>query len=405
IRDTFPPAKLAVSQSLFALAVVLGPTIGPTLGGILTDDLTWRWVFFVNLLPGILATILVLAFVRDPAPARRSGFDFFGIALLAAGLGCLQYVLDEGERNGWFDDSTIAFTAIVAVVCLAAFVTWELFGTKTPAVALRVFANRTVWGSSAIYFAVAGGFFAILFIQPQWSQTSLGFTTTLAGLLLMTRAGVLVLMYPITTWITSQEHWDMRWFAAGGIFLAGFASLMQTFVMTTQTPFSALVLTQILGGVGYAFIFVPLSVVLFRTVPHPAIPSALALTRLVQQIGASIGSAFAATLLDRGYVAARTALASSISPNSPSVSAFIATHGSQAVAALNALVDSEASNIAAVDATQLFAVVTMAACVLPFLLARTQAAIPQAPPAAPAPPAQVSVVRDTIESPRTLVAR
>ena len=405
IRDTFPPAKLAVSQSLFALAVVLGPTIGPTLGGILTDDLTWRWVFFVNLLPGILATVLVLTFVRDPAPGKRTAFDFFGITLLATGLGCLQYVLDEGERNGWFGDTTIALTAVAAVVCLAAFVGWELFGTKNPAVALRVFANRTVWGTSAIYLAVAGGFFAILFIQPQWSQTSLGFTTTLAGMLLMTRAGVLVLLYPVTTWITSQEHWDMRWFAAGGIFLAGLASLMQTFVMTTQTPFGALMLTQILGGVGYAFIFVPLSVVLFRTVPQPAIPSALALTRLVQQIGASIGSAFAATLLDRGYVAARTALGSSLSLNSPSVSAFIATHGTQGIATLNGLVDAEASNIAAVNATQIFAIATMAACVLPFLLARTQRPVPLAPPVAAPPHTPVLVVRDSIEPPRSLVAR
>ena len=108
IRDTFPPAKLAVSQSLFALAVVLGPTIGPTLGRHSYRRLTWRWVFFVNLLPGILATVLVLTFVRDPAPGKRTAFDFFGITLLAIGLGCLQYVLDEGERNGWFDDTTIA---------------------------------------------------------------------------------------------------------------------------------------------------------------------------------------------------------------------------------------------------------------------------------------------------------
>ncbi len=183
IRDTFPPAKLAVSQSLFALAVVLGPTIGPTLGGILTDDLTWRWVFFINLMPGILATVLVLLYVRDPAPARRTAFDVVGVALLAIGLGCLQYVLDEGERNGWFGDTTITLTAVVATVTLVSFVLWELFGTKAPAVALRVFANRTVWASSAIYFAVAGSFFAILFIQPLWSQASLGFTTTLTGLL------------------------------------------------------------------------------------------------------------------------------------------------------------------------------------------------------------------------------
>jgi MFS transporter, DHA2 family, multidrug resistance protein len=394
IRDTFPPAKLAVSQSLFALAVVLGPTIGPTLGGVLTDDLTWRWVFFVNLLPGILATMLVLLFVRDPAPARRSAFDFFGVFLLALGLGCLQYVLGEGERNGWFDDSTIVLTTAVAVVSLASFVVWELFGTKNPAVALRVFSNRTVWASSAIYFAVAGGFFAILFIQPQWSQTSLGFTTTLAGMLLMTRAGVLVLLYPVTTWITSQGHWDMRWFAAAGILIAGLASWMQTFVMTTQTPFAALIATQALGGVGYAFIFVPLSVVLFKTVPQPNIPSALALTRLVQQIGASVGSAFAATLLDRGYVAARSALAPSLSLANPAVASFLATHGAHALAALNGSVDAEATNLSAAAVTQLFAIVTMAAAVLPFLLARNRSA----PPARTEPiPRPITVVRDSTE--------
>jgi DHA2 family multidrug resistance protein len=404
IRDTFPPAKLATSQSLFALAVVLGPTIGPTLGGVLTDDLTWRWVFFVNVIPGIVATALVLMFVRDPAPARKTAFDFFGVALLAVGLGSLQYVLEEGDRAGWFDDSTIVLISIVAIVSLATFVYWELFGTKTPAVALRVFTNRTVWASSAIYFAVAGGFFAILFIQPQWSQASLGFTTTLAGMLLMTRAGVLVLLYPITTWITSQAHWDMRWFAAGGIFLAGFASWLQTFVMTTQTPFAALIATQALGGVGYAFIFVPLSVVLFRTVPQASIPSALALTRLIQQIGASVGSAFAATLLERGYVAAKAALAPSISLANPTTAAFLATHGAHGLAALNALVDAEATNLSAANATQLFAIVTMAATVLPFLLARHRAApVPVNVPPVEKP--KVTVVRDSIEKPRNLVLR
>ncbi|MGA8535584.1 MAG: DHA2 family efflux MFS transporter permease subunit [Candidatus Tumulicola sp.] len=402
IRDTFPPAKLAVSQSLFALAVVLGPTIGPTLGGILTDDLTWRWVFFINLLPGILATVLVLLFVRDPAPPRRIAFDVLGVGLLAIGLGCLQFVLDEGERYGWFGDSTILLTSVIAIVSLVAFVGWELFGVKAPAVALRVFANRTVWATSAIYFAVAGSFFAILFIQPVWSQASLGFTTTLTGLLLMTRAAVLVLLYPITTWVTSQEHWDMRWFAAGGILLAGLASWMQTLVMTTQTPFGALVATQVLGGIGYAFIFVPLSVVLFKTVPPAAIASALALTRLVQQLGASVGSALAATFFDRGYATALNALAPSASLHNPSVAALLATHGPSALATLNALVDAQATNLSAVSATQFFAIVTMAAAVLPFLLARTRVAAPATVQPAEKP---ITVVHGSIERPRSLVLR
>lgn len=164
----------------------------------------------------------------------------------------------------------------------------------------------------------------------------------------------------------------MRWFAAGGILAAGAASWLQTFVMTTQTPFAALIATQALGGAGYAFIFVPLSVVIFRTVPQPSIPSALALTRLVQQIGASVGSAFAATLLDRDYVAARYALAPEIAPTHPAVTTFLATHGVHALQALDAIVAAQAMNLSAANVTQVFAIATMAAAVLPFLLARTQ---------------------------------
>jgi MFS transporter, DHA2 family, multidrug resistance protein len=286
-------------------------------------------------------------------------------------------------------------------------VLWELFGAKAPAVALRVFANRTVWASSAIYFAVAGSFFAILFIQPLWSQASLGFTTTLTGLLLMTRAGVLALLFPLTAWVTSQERWDMRWFAAGGIFLAGLASWLQTLVMTTQTPFASLIATQALGGVGYAFIFVPLSVVLFKTVPPPSIPAALALTRLIQQMGASFGSALAATFLDRNYATALNALAPSASLGTPAVASFLAGHGPNALSTLNALVEAQATNLSAVTTTQFFALITMAAAVLPFLLARNRTTV--APPAAqvPAQPSEqpIAILRGSVEPPRTLVLR
>jgi DHA2 family multidrug resistance protein len=398
IRDTFPPKQLATSQSLFALAVIIGPTIGPTLGGVLTDNLTWRWVFFVNVIPGIIATLLVLLFVRDPAPPKRMPFDFVGLALLAVGLGALQFVLDEGERNDWFSDTTIVLCAVAAVVGLIAFVIWELYGTRTPGVALRTFRHRSVWGMSVIYFFVAAGIFALVFIQPQWAQQSLGFTTTLAGMLLMVRAGTLVLLYPVTTWVTSQAHWDMRWVAAGGILLAGFATWLQCDVMTTQTPFSALLATQALSGVGYAFIWVPLSVILFKVVPGPEIPSALALTRLIQQMGASVGSAYAATLLDRNYTTALNGLASDVSMHSQAVSSFVAQHGSAAIAQLGAVVNAEAQNLAAVEATRFFALATMCAAVLPFLLKKyvEKKAVAQ-PPAPPAP----SVIRgETVIAPR-----
>src|SRR5215469_2210220 len=224
IRDTFPPKDLAKSQSLFTLAIVLGPTIGPTLGGILTDNFTWRWIFFVNAIPGIVATVLVMMYVRDPAPRKKISFDVFGVGLMAIGLGALQYALDEGERDGWFDDSRIVIAVVLAVVALVGFVFYELYGTKTPGVALRVFKERSVWSMSIIFFFVAAGIYGLVFIQPQWSQQSLGYTTTLAGLLLMVRAGALVLLYPVTTWVTSQEKYDMRLVSAIGIVIAGAAS-------------------------------------------------------------------------------------------------------------------------------------------------------------------------------------
>ncbi|MGH7684098.1 MAG: hypothetical protein ACREMT_07135, partial [Vulcanimicrobiaceae bacterium] len=137
-----------------------------------------------------------------------------------------------------------------------------------------------------------------------------------------------------------------------------------------QTPFAALVATQLLGGVGYAFIWVPLSVMLFKSVPQIEIPAALALTRLVQQIGASAGSAYAATLLDRGYDSALSNLAGNINLHNTAVASFVAEHGSHAIAQLSALVSSQAQNIAAADATRFFGLFTALAAVLPFLLRR-----------------------------------
>jgi DHA2 family multidrug resistance protein len=382
IRDTFPPEQLGKSQSLFALAVVIGPTIGPTLGGILTDDLSWRWVFFINVLPGIAAALLVLLFVRDPHAPKRIPVDGIGMGLLAVGLATMQYVLDEGERNGWFDDSMIVTCTVVSVVALLAFVAWELWGTKHPAVALRVFRDRNVWSCSIVFFGIGATMYALIFIQPQYVQNSLNFTTTMAGLLLMVRAGMLALLYPITTWVVSQKKLDLRIIAAAGLFLMGAATWYQTFEMTTNATFGTFVVTQALGGVGMAFVFVPVSVVLLAGIDHAIVPSALALTRLMQQIGASIGSAYAATLLDRNFNAALSSIAGTITMSNTNVATAVLAHGAHAIGQLNALANAEATNLAAMTTTQFFAVATMAATFLPLLMIRR--AIKPAPPA-PAP--------------------
>ena len=144
LRDTFPPEKAGASNALFAIALTVGPALGPTLGGLLTDNFSWQWVFDINLVPGTLAALVVLFALKNPAPPRRIPLDGIGVALLAVTFGSMQYVLDEGERNDWFDDSRIVFLTTTFATGLVAFVLWELFGAKTPIVDLRVFRYRNV---------------------------------------------------------------------------------------------------------------------------------------------------------------------------------------------------------------------------------------------------------------------
>ncbi|MGH7728488.1 MAG: DHA2 family efflux MFS transporter permease subunit [Vulcanimicrobiaceae bacterium] len=393
MRDTFPPAELGKSQSLFALAVVIGPTIGPTVGGILTDNASWNWVFFVNVIPGIVATALVLLFLRDPAAPKRVPFDGWGVALMAVGLGSLQYVLDEGERSDWFNDNAIVLLTVLAATALTGFVLWELFVAKTPAVALRVLRNRTVWAMALFSFATGATLFGLIFIQPQYTQNVLGFTTTLAGTLLMVRAGAMALLYPVTNWVVNQRY-DLRFVAAGGILLLGAATWWQAGLMTSHSTFGTFVVSQALGGVGLAFVFVPLNVLLFRAVEPPTVPAALALSRLAQQIGGSFGSAYAVTLLDRGFAHAYATLAAGLTANRPPVSLFLASHAHGAVA-LAGIVAREASNLSNADATRFFALLSFGVVAVPFLFAR--GTLPAARAAAPQPP-------DALRPPATAVS-
>jgi DHA2 family multidrug resistance protein len=370
IRDAFPPAKLGLSQALFGLAATIGPTLGPTLGGVLTDALSWRWVFFINLVPGIIATLLVLRFVRNPVREPRAPVDLPGIALLAVGLGAFQYVLEEGERRDWFADDGIRIIAVVAVVGLALFTLWELRGTRTPAVALRVLRNRTVWAAALVSFAVGFGLYGVFVIQPQYSQSSLGYTTTLSGLMVMTRAGTVLALFPLTAWIVSRPRLDLRAATAAGLALYAIASWLQAYVMTTTASFESQVPTQILGGIGLALVFVPLQVSLLRALEPAAIPPSLAIVRLAQQIGGSVATAGVVTFADRSFAHHQDALRDGAVLSNPPVAEFVARHAGPGLHALAQLVGQQAAVLSYADAIRLIAIVAAVSIPLPFLLRR-----------------------------------
>src|SRR5580700_11611783 len=234
LRDTFPPEQLGLSQSIFALGTVLGPSVGPTLGGILVDNLSWPWIFDVNLVPGIIAFVLLARYLRQNARPQRAPVDITGIALLIVAVSCLQYVLDQGQRDDWFADQTIVICTFLTIAATTAFVWWEL-RVAQPIVDLRVMRQPAVAAALAIAGAYAAIIFPSLLLLPQFTIDNLGFTSTLAGILIGVRAlPVLLLTIPVAR-LASLPRFDLRWSIGGGIAVAGLGSLWLASCVTTNS--------------------------------------------------------------------------------------------------------------------------------------------------------------------------
>jgi DHA2 family multidrug resistance protein len=299
LRDTFPPKQLGLSQAIYTVGAVVGPSSGPTLGGLLTDNASWRWVFDVNIVPGIVAMLLLFPLLRNPVRTKANGFDGLGVVLLAIGLGSLQYVLDEGERNDWFNDGLILTLSIASVLGIAAFVVWELYGTKRPIVDLRVLFRRSIGFGCLLAMVNASVVFGQLLIMPQYMTGVLGFTATQDGILLAMRAlPVLILTIPIGA-LANSRRIDPRVLVACGLVCAGLGVCRLGFVTTAGTNFDTLIWPVLLTGVGISFVFTPLLVAVLGCVKPADSPKAGAFISLALNLGGSVASASLVTLLDR----------------------------------------------------------------------------------------------------------
>jgi DHA2 family multidrug resistance protein len=297
LRDTLPPEKLGASSALFAIALTVGPALGPTIGGALTDNFSWQWIFDINILPGIAAATIVLTTLRNPTPARVLPLDAFGIALLAATLGSMQYVLDEGERNDWFDDGTIVFFSATFAIGLAGFVLWELYGSAHPIVDLRVFRYRNVRIGAGTALLLGMVVFGPTVILPQYVQGVLGFTATLSGLLLLMRALPVIFLTPLVARLTSRI--DVRVLLVLGFAISSTSFALVGLRMTPVSDFDTFAGVLVLSGIGQAMLLVPLLVGVLGSVPAPDAPKASSFISLSVQLGGSIASTMLVTVLDR----------------------------------------------------------------------------------------------------------
>jgi DHA2 family multidrug resistance protein len=323
LRQTFPPQEQGMAMALFGMAVMLGPAFGPTLGGVIVDNATWPWIFYINLPVGLLGLFMVWRFVHEPEDVRAANtslaaeqkkhVDWQGIALLSVGLSTLQYLLEEGDRSSWFESGAITFCAIVSAFALVAFVMREL-SARVPAVNLvlfkdAVFASGTLIG--AVMFAML---MANMFLLPVFMQEMLGFTATQSGLHMMPRTLAMMAITPLVGRLYNKV--SPRLLVGIGViaFTVG-AWQMSHFTLDTGTP--QIVTALVWQGIGFSLLFVPLTTVALSRIPRARLTDATGLNSLLRQIGGSVGLAIFATLLNRSATRARAALASHVSLTSP----------------------------------------------------------------------------------------
>jgi len=325
LRDTFPRHLLGASQAVFALGAIVGPSVGPTVGGWLTDNFSWNYVFFINIAPGIAAALIVLLMMRNPTDPSPVPVDGIGLALLATGLGSLQYILDEGQRNDWLDDPLIRFFSFTTVAGIACFVGWELFGTNRPIVDLRALRNRAIAAGSLLGLAIGAVLFGATVILPQYVQGVLGFTATLSGELIFVRALFIAILTPLSARLASSGKVDTKFMLVGGFTLIGISQIWLGYITTSYNDFGSLLPPAICSGIGLALIFTPLSITVLGAIPPQLVPKATSFQALSLQLGGSFSTAGLITLLARREAFHQTVLASAATPANPALQQIVQT--------------------------------------------------------------------------------
>jgi DHA2 family multidrug resistance protein len=303
LADTFPPEKRGMGFSVYGMAVVFAPAIGPTLGGWITDNLNWRWIFYINVPVGVVSFLLTSRLIEDPPYLVKRvqelrgklRIDYVGIGLLTLGLGTLQLVLDKGQEEDWLGSRLIAWSIAVAVASLAAVIWWEL-RIANPIVDLRLFREPNFAISNVLMFGLGFALFGSTVLVPQFLQTLLGWTATQSGEVLSPSGIMVFLMLPLTGMLVNRVQ--ARYMILFGLLVAA-VSLWLTASISLGVDYSTITVFRMIQGVGLAFLFIPISTTAFSRLPPEKSNAASALFNLQRNLGASFGIAAVTTLVSR----------------------------------------------------------------------------------------------------------
>jgi DHA2 family multidrug resistance protein len=299
LLESFPPAKRGAAMALYGMGVVVAPIIGPTLGGWITDNYSWRWIFYINLPIGAIAAFMANTFVEDPPYLQNQKpgrIDYIGFGLMALGLAALELTLDLGQQRDWFSSPFIVFTAISSAVTIVSFVVWELF-TPEPIVNLRVFLNRNFAVGCAMIASVGIVLYGSTALLPLFLQTLLGYPAVESGLAVSPRGIGAILSMVIVGRLIGRL--DARYLIAFGFTVLS-VSIYMFVGLNLEIAQSNIVYPMLISGFGMGFVFVPLTTMTMATLPQDQIGNASGIYNLMRNTGGSVGISIMAFLLSRG---------------------------------------------------------------------------------------------------------
>jgi DHA2 family multidrug resistance protein len=303
--EAFPPQEVGIGQAIFGMGVMVGPTIGPTLGGWIVDNYQWPWIFYINVPLGIIAFLMVLGFVRDSKHQGRStSIDFLGIALLALCVGSLQWMLERGEREDWFDSRLITTLCIVSVVS-GILLVWHELTTDEPVINFRVFKSRQLTAGVAFAAFMGLALYGSVFVLPIFLQQLHGFTAWQTGKVIL--PGALASAFTMAIVGRNANRLDARYTVVAGslLFLLAMWILSR---LTIDAGAHDLFWPLVFRGVGLGLIFVPLTNATMAELKGASLAQGTGMFNLMRQLGGSMGIAVMATLLSRYSAAARAVL-------------------------------------------------------------------------------------------------
>jgi DHA2 family multidrug resistance protein len=387
LADTFPPAKRGMAFAVYGIAVVTAPAIGPTLGGWITDNFTWRWIFFINIPVGILSLLLTSRLIQDPPYFKRrklseTTIDYVGLGFVALGLGALQVVLDKGQREDWFESHFILILSMIAAASLIFVVVWE-WRHKDPIIDLHLFRDRTFGVSNLLMFMLGFALLGSTLLLPLFMQTLLGYSAEDAGLALMPGGFCIMLLLPLVGFLLSR--YSPRWLLFFGLTVLS-ASLFHMTNFSLDIDFRTAATARMFQAVGMAFLFVPINTAAYAFLPREKNNAASGLMNLARNIGGSVGISFVTTMLDRRTQVHLTDLSRNLSSANPALQSMVRgatqamrAHGAsaaeatqQAYALIQNTVQRQATMLAYVDCFWLLGVAILAMIPTVFLMKKSR---------------------------------